>query len=535
LTLACDESAWRAVDRFSTIRSAARRAVSRRRDPGRRCVAAAVLALAALAAAPGAAQQGGGAPGANAGTKPAEAPSGPVLAVVSVSRQHVSIYGESHGQTRLIAQSPVSTGMPGYRTPTGVFSVLQKQRYHESNIYSGAPMPFMQRLTWSGIALHAGVLPGYPASHGCIRLPHRFAVDLYGMTRLGTRVVVTPDDAPVLPIEHPRLPAARLAPGPADADRQPQAANPGARGPELTSAVALRVTDAADELAARGVRLLNPLQRVMAAKVAATHDAVVKGKAARVAAEIAAAKAAEARQGKAALDNAETSLAAAQSRLEMAARAAAAAAETPAAERLNDVLAAAQESLAEAERAADAAWLISAALAQEAAEAATATAEADGERRAAEGAVKAAERTTDPISILVSRKAGRVLVRQGWAPVHEASVRFLDDGPALGTHVYLATGVAEDGETMRWLSVSLPSSASGSPRPRERRGDLAPGASATGRGHETAAGALGRFELPEETRRFIADRLWAGATLIVSDNGPSGETGLSTDFIVLTR
>src|SRR5262249_57571081 len=99
----------------------------------------------------------------------------------AIAGQRASVSGQGNGaegKARLIAQSAVSTGMPGYRTPTGVFSVLQKRRYHESNIYSGAPMPFMQRLTWSGIALHAGVLPGFPASHGCIRLPHHFAVAL---------------------------------------------------------------------------------------------------------------------------------------------------------------------------------------------------------------------------------------------------------------------------------------------------------------------------------------------------------------------
>ena len=86
-------------------------------------------------------------------------------------------------------------GTPGFPTPTGVFSVIQKNRYHRSNIYSGAPMPFMQRITWSGVAMHEGVLPGYPASHGCIRLTHKFASELWGMTRMGVRVVVTPDDA----------------------------------------------------------------------------------------------------------------------------------------------------------------------------------------------------------------------------------------------------------------------------------------------------------------------------------------------------
>ena len=90
------------------------------------------------------------------------------LIVVSIPKQRISVYGAG-GFT---AQSAVSTGTAGFPTPTGVFSVIQKNRYHRSNIYSGAPMPFMQRITWSGVAMHAGVLPGYPASHGCIRLTH---------------------------------------------------------------------------------------------------------------------------------------------------------------------------------------------------------------------------------------------------------------------------------------------------------------------------------------------------------------------------
>jgi hypothetical protein len=87
----------------------------------------------------------------------------------------------------------------------GVFSVIQKQIFHRSNLYSNAPMPYMQRITWSGVALHAGVLPGYPASHGCIRLPPEFAIRLWGMTRLGARVFVTRNDVTPFEIDHPRL------------------------------------------------------------------------------------------------------------------------------------------------------------------------------------------------------------------------------------------------------------------------------------------------------------------------------------------
>ena len=118
---------------------------------------------------------------------PQIAPDGPVLLVVSLKNQRAVVYRNGVP----IGISTVSTGRPGYETPTGVFVILQKRVDHYSNIYDNAPMPFMQRLTWGGIALHAGQLPGYPASHGCVRLPHDFARLLYGVTRMGMTVVIT--------------------------------------------------------------------------------------------------------------------------------------------------------------------------------------------------------------------------------------------------------------------------------------------------------------------------------------------------------
>jgi hypothetical protein len=100
----------------------------------------------------------------------------------------------------------------------GAFSVIQKQKMHRSNIYSGAPMPFMQRITWSGIAMHAGVLPGYPASHGCIRMPMAFAVKMYGWTKMGARVVVTPGEMTPASFSHPLLVSQKVAPQPVAAD-----------------------------------------------------------------------------------------------------------------------------------------------------------------------------------------------------------------------------------------------------------------------------------------------------------------------------
>ena len=125
----------------------------------------------------------------------------PLFLVVSTSAQKVDVYRG----TTLVTTSQVSTGMPAHPTFLGAFSILEKQRWHHSNIYSGAPMPWMNRITWSGTALHAGVVPGYPASHGCIRLPYSFAPKLYDITSVGDNVVISRDrPAPAL-IEHPNL------------------------------------------------------------------------------------------------------------------------------------------------------------------------------------------------------------------------------------------------------------------------------------------------------------------------------------------
>src|SRR5438105_9265714 len=128
-------------------------------------------------------------------------PQGPLIIAVSIDRQKVRIFDDNG----VFAEAPVSTGMRGHPTPIGVFSVIQKHKFHHSNIYSGAPMPFMQRITWSGVAMHAGVLPGYPASHGCIRMPMAFAIKMWNWTKMGARVVVTPGEMTPASFSHPLL------------------------------------------------------------------------------------------------------------------------------------------------------------------------------------------------------------------------------------------------------------------------------------------------------------------------------------------
>jgi lipoprotein-anchoring transpeptidase ErfK/SrfK len=130
----------------------------------------------------------------------------PLFVIASIADQHVSIYNHRG----LVARSAISTGIAGHPTPKGIFSIIGRERYHRSNIYSGAPMPFMQRITWSGIAMHLGVVPGHPASHGCIRLPAAFAARLWGMTRIGERVVISPHDISPSEFDHPLLPAPKM-------------------------------------------------------------------------------------------------------------------------------------------------------------------------------------------------------------------------------------------------------------------------------------------------------------------------------------
>jgi lipoprotein-anchoring transpeptidase ErfK/SrfK len=151
-------------------------------------------------------------------------PKGPLQIFISVNQQKLHLY--SNGEE--VAETLVATGVPQHPTPLGVFNIVQKQLYHRSNIYSGAPMPFMERLTWSGVALHEGVNLGHPASHGCIRMSHDFAVRLYEVSKLGTGVIIADpelrpqqfadahlfvhkDPAPAVPV----LAAASVAPLPA--------------------------------------------------------------------------------------------------------------------------------------------------------------------------------------------------------------------------------------------------------------------------------------------------------------------------------
>src|SRR5208337_1337046 len=125
----------------------------------------------------------------------------PIMAIVSIKSQQVTFY-DAGGW---ILRAPVSTGIKGRETPAGVFAVLEKDIDHHSSLYDDASMPHMQRITWNGIALHGGPLPGYAASHGCVRMPFRFAENLFDKTSIGMRVIISPNDAAPVDFTHPAL------------------------------------------------------------------------------------------------------------------------------------------------------------------------------------------------------------------------------------------------------------------------------------------------------------------------------------------
>ena len=133
--------------------------------------------------------------------EPERAPDGPLLIVASTTEQVAYVYRNGIR----IARSSVSTGRPGHRTPTGVFTILEKEVHHTSSIYKGAEMPYMERVTWGGIALHAGDLPGYPDSHGCVRLPLEFSKLLFGVTMKGATVIIADEHSAPAETVHPGL------------------------------------------------------------------------------------------------------------------------------------------------------------------------------------------------------------------------------------------------------------------------------------------------------------------------------------------
>ncbi|MCB1503894.1 MAG: L,D-transpeptidase family protein [Hyphomicrobiaceae bacterium] len=550
----------------------------------------------------------------------------PLTIVVSLKEQRLQVF-DSAG---LVAQSPISSGRPGYSTPTGVFTILQKNREHYSNLYGDAPMPNMQRITWSGVALHAGALPGYPASHGCIRLPYGFSRSLFSMTQLGTRVVVNNNMVEPEPFRHPMLFAA-LPPGEADIPPpvrpvEGQADSSAAAGLGNVSAM-LGVTpaaaaEAAMRVAARpmgsGPDVGNakvPQQRTRIMATAERQAAIDESAAAIKGMEAVHAEAADhiaevngrlnaARQDlkgarlalpqlKRAADHAKREIEKAERRLkdfiqqqtrEMSRM------EAREEQRMKEHLADAGSDLASevllkradersAAHALDAQQRDEAALTESRLEGAYLDAihdlelaqrfvsEQDGiiERRETrvqevaqeligvrkayatarnaldaaiadhKRAIAALKQFAKPATVFVSRRTGKLVIRQGYEEVYAAPVKITFPTSRIGTHVFTATRFADRSETiLDWQAMTLTSVSPELPQRAHRNGsdaaeaeELAPAPS--------AGNALERIEMSDETKMRIVELMKPGSAFIISDEGASPETGLYTDIIVQPR
>jgi hypothetical protein len=453
----------------------------------------------------------------------------PVLAVVSLSDQRVSIY-DAEGK---ILEAPVSSGAAGYETPAGIFTIVQKKEDHRSNLYEDGEMPFMQRITWTGIALHAGILPGHPASHGCVRLPTGFAQRLYGMTDLGMRVLIVREDMRPSDIAQPALfkpkPVPRELAVAAQRSTRLAALTPGgdiAPGSAthlqlLQWAAAEKVTEL--EMAARRQRDAHTAAARTASEAAAAARAVKGGEADLVRAQ------SVLRDAAGRLDKATTPDAAQQAE---AANAKAQARREELQGKLQATKAKAQARVDELQGKLQAARLQEQAK-REAAERAgeEAKAAAAAKDRAAQAAEEAKLRAF-PVSVFVSRKTQRLYVRKGNMPVFEAPVQIRDPQAPIGTFVFNALDLGTAGE-MRWNVVAMyrnPTHIEPSSGAQIRREG---GRAAAPTDVKAAAAALQRIAPTEESLDVISEVVLPGSSLIVSDEGPSRETGKDTDFVVV--
>jgi hypothetical protein len=456
----------------------------------------------------------------------------PVMAIVSLTQQRVTVY-DAEGP---ILQAPVSTGQTGYETPAGIYSVLEKQVEHYSNLYDDASMPFMQRLTWSGIALHAGVLPGHPASHGCIRMPMGFAERLFERTKLGMRVIIVRDDISPAPFAHSALfkPLSPDAPpaAPAGAGIGVTGSGADATGSDQGAA---RLVDTA--LAAAPAAPVAPRRSVRAAaamKAEAAAGAAARAEEARIAARAATIDAARATK---AIRRAEGAKGRAELQLRQAERQAEQIGGTDraglAAQRAQQAKAAAQAALAAAAAQLERAKAemqpkvdLALDLRQKAKEAQEASAAAQDE-------AKEAARKLSPLSVFISRATQRLYVRQAREPLFEAPVTIADPDRPLGTYVFTALAYANGETDLRWTAVSMYASAREARAQAGRRSDAHRHA---GAGPADVAGAklaLDRIAIPQEAQERIAEVVAPGSSLIVSDESLSRETGKATEFIVL--
>jgi flagellar biosynthesis regulator FlaF len=466
----------------------------------------------------------------------------PLMAIVALGQQRVTIY-DAEGR---ILRAPVSTGQTGYETPAGIYSVIQKEAEHYSNLYDDASMPFMQRITWSGIALHAGALPGHPASHGCIRMPHGFAERLFGVTSLGLRVMVVPSDVTPVAFSHPAL----FKPRPLGPEVSVAAQPPPPAGQEQPMRLGAGADDANAPPPTIPPQRLQTLKSIAAAKAAAVEAAAKKADEAHAAAArlgqdaarfLKAQRLAEAGKGKAdfALKTAEEALASANAATDP---------NPTTIERAQEAKTRAQAKVAEAQALLDAAKAAAEPKADALARAREEVKAAEAAKAAAAAAAKEAAAKMSPISVFISRQTQRLFVRQGFQPIFDMPVTIKDAEKPIGTYIYTALDYINDGADVRWNAVSMTSSQARHEATSQRRrsSDDEDGDARTRRSYRGerngeplaadvngAKAALDRISLPQEAIDRISEVVSPGSAVIISDEALSKETGKGTDFVVL--
>ena len=526
-------------------------------------------------------------------------PVGPLIISISIEKQRVRVY-DANG---FFAEAPVSTGMKGHPTPMGVFSIIQKHKLHHSNIYSNAPMPYMQRITWSGVAMHAGVLPGYPASHGCIRMPMAFAQKMWNWTKMGARVIVTPGEITPARFSHPLLVAQKVVPVASEA---PQVDAPlGVKSDKGADASpAAKPVDTAEvSLELRSTVGHGPLTQTADASSAMPANAAVTmsdASPAGASGEATTAKVAETADAEAKPETAKSDEAKPETAKFDVEPAPAKSADTASTEEKPDVIltgevkppettaidssAAKAEASVKAEKTAELGTEAKAeataevaktgAPKPEAAKPETAkpeTAKANepklGEKpveaRAAnapasppdvkkdparlpgvEKAAKAEPKREGQVAVFISRKDGKLYMRQNFKPVFEVPVTITPSDRLLGTHVFTAEADKNDPNVLRWSVVSLPVLARNAQKSdvderasrRRKAVGAIPADTKPAPASNSPAEALDRITIPPETMARIAEALTTGASIVVSDQGVNqGETGEGTDFIVSLR
>jgi lipoprotein-anchoring transpeptidase ErfK/SrfK len=409
-------------------------------------------------------------------------PKGPLQLMVSINDQRAVLY--SNGVR--VAETKVSTGNASYPTPTGIFSIIQKNRWHRSNIYDNAPMYYMHRLTWSGVALHEGHLPGFAASHGCIRMPTDFVSRLWTVSRLGMRVVVSRTALTPQEFSHAKL----FNPAPKPVDNTPRTSQaPEGIRPSLdtTGQSLVRVAETQPIATESGIATDAPGVPA-SADVAADPAPVVS-------------------------QSDTTSTVTAPAAEQVPAQPARSPEPAPAA------------ATADPDRPA-----------------------IDPNElrlpRPAPSRIRAPEPTklNGQVAVFISGKEKRIFVRHAFVPLFDMPIEIENPAKPLGTHTFTALEAVDGGTRMRWNLISMPVTAAHAVPPpasrsapqQQQRTKPVRGAIVTS-GSSNATEALDRVTIPQAAIDRIAELLTPGSSLIITDEGLGRETGRYTEFIVETR